>query len=332
MERPFPRLGTHDCPSCRRVQPHGRGRRQPFIPVKQHVEKRAVAHLGDLRNDGADGRKRLGHDGRIGIEHAHPIGKFDVHGEHRKFIEYALQDAGDLLAAHRLRIDGDHGRRIAFFQSRAQFPGVLGLAAVEQDDEGLFDFLHLGDAARLCFLVVLPRDPGDGAVRRHDDADRRVIAHHLAGPLLRRRFKGHGRLAPRRLDEAGLAVLLKSRRSAHGETDAIHKAHARIRLPEGNGDRLLGHKLGLRRHHRPARGRLRQFIDHALSFRPLRPREHEFLHEPLDKGRFTRPDRPHDTDVDLPARARRNVLIYADIFHTPLRCFLVYPMAEERRI
>ena len=159
-----------------------------------------------------------------------------------------------------------------------------------------------------------------------------MIAHHLARPLFRRPFKGYRGVAPRRFDKARFPVLFKARCPFHGEPDAVHEPHVCNGFPEGDGKSFFGHEFRLRRHHRLPGSRLRQFVAHALLFGSVRLGQDEFFHEPLDERRFARPHGTDDSDVDLSARARGNILINAEIFHTTLRCFLVYPMAEETRI
>ena len=83
-------LGAYRRAPCSGFQLNGDGRSEPFALVKERIQKCAVAHLFDLGRNGADGSERICYDGRIGVKNAHPVGKFDIHGEHGEFIQYAL--------------------------------------------------------------------------------------------------------------------------------------------------------------------------------------------------------------------------------------------------
>ena len=88
----------------------------------------------------------------------------------------------------------------------------------------------------------------------------------------------------------------------------------------GDLHRLLGDKLGLGGHHRPAGAALGQFVPGPLPavFVGDVGQDHG-LHKPLDKGGLPRPGGPHHADVDVPRRALGDVLGTARYYDAPFR-------------
>ena len=286
-------------------------------------ERQAVLHLHErgrrlfeLRQDGGYRLAAFG-------QGLYPLGKFDVDARHGELEEHFLHNFEDLLLGELLGVDGEHGNSVLILQRRAERFLRFGLTAVEENDERLADLFELGGGVFLRRDVSGTGNVRNAAVRRHEDADGGMFPDDLFRSQLRRFFKGHGLIAPRRLDKAGRAVLFETARALYGKAYAVHQTDGRLSaLPNGDLRSLRRNEFRLRRHHRAPRRGLRQFVRHHRPRRIFGGGNDKLFHEPFDKGGFSRPYRSHHTDVNIAVRTACNVFVNAVIFHTDLQpCF-----------
>ncbi len=114
----------------------------------------------------------------------------------------------------------------------------------------------------------------------------------------------------------------------HGKRRAVRKLHL---------GRFLGHKFRLRRHDRPSRTALRQFIPRPfLAVNVFDVGNDLGLHETLDEGGFPGPHRPHHTNVDIARRTGGDILIdrgihsYIPSFFRSI--FMLYFMSGQGKV
>ena len=241
-----------------------------------------------------DGLEHRALDGVVRGQGVHPVRQEELELLHRELKEHRLDDLrhrplAQVQAAHR-----QAGHVVLLRQLGPEGLGPVGVrpGGVEEDEEGLAQLLELGDHPGLRLQVGLPGQVGDGAVGGDHDANGGVLGNDLPGADLRLQL-------------------------AHRPGDQI--AHA-VDEPDGKGPaplhgdlhRLLGDKLGLGGHHRPAGAALGQFVPGPLPavFVGDVGQDHG-LHKPLDKGGLPRPGGPHHADVDVPRRALGDVLVNA---------------------
>ena len=114
------------------------------------------------------------------------------------------------------------------------------------------------------------------------------------------------------IDKARHAVFLKSRRSFYRITHAVNEPHPCDSVLHFEFRRLFGDKLWLGGHDGASACRLRQFVRVSLFLCACHLREHQLLHELFDECGLARSDGTDNADIDVSARPRCNVLIYAE--------------------
>ena len=144
-----------------------------------------------------------------------------------------------------------------------------------------------------------------------------MVGNDLLRPQLRRFAKGHRVLRPWRMYHSGAVPVHVALCPRHQISHAVNHPHAHIRIvPQGNFHRFIRHKFRLCRHDCPSACRLRQLILCTLSCVGIRDiRQNKQIHKTLDKGRFSRPHRPHYADINVSACPLRNILINVECFH-----------------
>ena len=190
-------------------------------------------------------------------------------------------------------------------------PRAARLRGVQHHDEGLADLLQLADDALLGLLIVRARDLRDAPVRRHDDADGRVVGDDLARADLRR--LGHGDLVvePRRHDHARREILKLPHRAGHHIAHAVDQPHGKRRAAvQTDLDGLFGDELRLGGHDGAARAALRQLILRAVAAVGIFDMRDDLrLHETLDKRGFSCPNRTDNADIHAASCPGGHVLI-----------------------
>ena len=195
------------------------------------------------------------------------------------------------------------GQKVGTFGDAAGFSfypgknlGALGDAgAVVTNNKGLADGLQFGDDPALRHAVGLPRQIAHAAVRGHYYADGGMVLNDKGSPLLRRFGHGDFVVEPGRRHKAFLPVLHLPDRTLHHVAHTVHQTNGEPAVfSQGDGYRLLRHKLRLRRHDAAAGAALRQLVLCPLAqILILDPRDHQGLHKTLDKGGFPCSNRAH---------------------------------------
>ena len=219
-------------------------------------------------------------------------------------------------AVHRQRLHAVIGPDAGANRVRLSLFRVL---RIDDDHERLARLLHIRNGAGFRLAVILARDIRDRSVRRDDNADGAVVLHDLFGAKLRRLC--HGKLlgGPGRRDHAGLAVLRVADRAGDHVAHRVDQPHLQCRFSvRADAGGLVRDEFRLRRHDRPARAGLRQLVGGAFALIDVFDvRQHELLHEALDKGGFSRPHRADDADIDRAVRAVRDLRVDRTLFHIP---------------
>ena len=218
----------------------------------------------------------------------HPAGQAEPDLRRRKLVHEVHQNPLDLLFIHRERIDRPRADAVFLREiprQRLRFPAfrVLG---VYEDHKRLSGREHIGNRAVLRGHIVARGNVCDASVRCHDDADAAVLLHDLLCPDLRRLLEWKFRLRPRSHDHPGRSFFLGSHRAGDQIADRVDEPDFQSRgTVRRNFHCLLGHKLWLRRHDRPAGAGLGQLVARAVALiGVLQIRKHQLLHKALDKG------------------------------------------------
>ena len=237
---------------------------------------------------------------------------------HREGIEQGLQQIPDALGIHGLTVENHAVNAIAFVQALFQLPGCrrTGLPAVDHHQKGLSGGLHILNGPALGGHIVLSGNVRDGSVGGHHQAQGGVAGHDLFGAQLRGLRHGDLHVIPGGGHHPGLPVLLRANRPGNHIANGIDHADPELGNPVGaDFHGLLRHELGFRGHNGLAGAALGQLIPC-----PLRPegiphcRNHQFLHDPFDQCGFPGPNRPHHTDIDIPAGSGGNIRV--NTFHS----------------
>ena len=144
-----------------------------------------------------------------------------------------------------------------------------------------------------------------------------MFRNDLFGSYIRRLFKRHRALRPRRHYHAGTAVLRMSLRTVYKIANAVNHpdVHSNV-FTYGDADGPIRNKSRLCRHNCPSCGRLRQFIgDPCLFILIFNCRQHKHIHKSLNKRRFSRPDRANYPDIDISSCPIGYILVNARIRH-----------------
>ena len=288
------------------------GREKPITVRIECIQERTIAHFDKLRSNGTHAAEHFRKDGAVCIKHAHPVGKIDIHAGNGEFIEHTLEHGSKLFRICLLYIECQHGRIVFLFEFRAQFFRIRRNAAVEQNNIGFSQCMQFGLRPFLRRLIRRTRKIGDTSVRCNKDSDGGMIADDPTRPVLRRLIEGNFLLAPGRLYKARHAVFLKSRRSFYRITHAVNEPHPCDSVLHFEFRRLFGDKLWLGGHDGASACRLRQFVRVTLFLCACHLREHQLLHELFDECGLARSDGTDNADIDVSARPRCNVLIYAE--------------------
>ena len=218
----------------------------------------------------------------------HPAGQAEPELRRRKLVHEVHQNPLDLLFVHCKRIDRPRADAVFLREiprQRLCFPAfrVLG---VHENDKRLSGREHIGNRAVLRGCVVACGNVRDASVRRHNNSDAAVLLHDLLCPDLRRLLQGKLCLRPRGHDHPGRSLFLGSHRAGDQIADRVDEPDFESRCTvRRNFHCLLGHKLWLRRHDRPAGAGLGQLVARAVALIGiLQIWKHQLLHKALDKG------------------------------------------------
>ena len=297
------------------LHPRDRGPRdQLALPHRRH-RRLDIPDADELPRLGTDGLEEGRADGMLRRQRLHPVGQEKLKLFQGKLIEDGLDDLRHRLLVQVQAADRQAGHVILLGQLGPQLLGrlPLGVGGVEQDEKGLAQRLQFFDDPPLGLRVGLPRQVGDGAVGRDDDADGGVLGDHFSGADLGGLRHGDLLGEPGGVDHSRLPVLQLPHGTGDQVAHAVHQAHGKGPAPlHGDLHGLLRHEFWLGGHHRPARPALGQFVSGPLAaVVVVDAGEDQGLHKALDKGGFPRPGRADHTQVDVPGRPGGNVLINA---------------------
>ena len=200
------------------------------------------------------------------FERNQPARDIDLYLLHRELKEQLREDALYLVFTQFHAADRQDRHLITRGKLFREFLCAfsVGIGGVEQKDKRLVYRLKLLNHTPLTILVVLARDLAEGAVGGDDKPDCGMIGYHLFCSDFRRLFKRDLLLRPRGFHHARRVLLALSQRGRHQIADAVDHSDAERRVvAEVDLNGLLGDKLRLCRHYRPARGRLRQLVNRA---------------------------------------------------------------------
>lgn len=116
---------------------------------------------------------------------------------------------------------------------------AVRLGAVQQDDIRLADVVQLCDDTALGVEIRLPRQVGNGAVRRYDEAHRGVLPDDAAGAGLGGQVKRDLVVEPGTLDQARSLVFLMAERAVHHVADAVDEPRLAAEMAETYGHAVL---------------------------------------------------------------------------------------------
>ncbi len=247
------------------------------------------------------------------VERFQPLRDAQAHLPHGEFQQHGFQHLLHVRALHVLHAHQHdrHAIRLLQISTQRLRIGAVRHSGIEDDDERLAQRFQLADDAVFRLDVGAARQFGDCTVRRHDDADGRVVSHHLARTDFRRLFEGNIMVIPRRMHHAAAGFVHRTECAAHHVAHAVHQpdAHRGV-VAQADRDGLAGHKLRLRRHDGSARPALRQLIRNALFARAFGDfGHHQQFHQAADKGAFARPHRPYNAQIHVAVGALGNIAI-----------------------
>ena len=296
------------------------GERPPRIRRVETLRDRAkVAHFMRVRRGVVQLPQNLRDQFVIDGQRPRPLRKVDVHAADRKFQKKIVQHIFNVRFVHFQHVHHAHADAVFFRKLRAErlCIGALRVYRVQDHDERLALRLDVGDHALLRHDVILARNAGHRSVRRHDDADGRMIRDDLFRADLRRRLKRNILVEPRRAHHARRFVFHHSHRAGDHIAHAVDQPDLDVRIfAEAHDRRLVRDKMRLRRHDRASRTRLRRLVKRALFVvLVFHRRQHELLHKAFDKRRLSRSHRPDDAEIDVAARPLRNVAVYVISLH-----------------
>ena len=192
------------------------------------------------------------------------------------------------------------------------FPQVLGRAlgrlapgipGVHHHQEGFAGFAHIRHRPALRFQIILPGNIRNCAISGHHQADGAVLLHHFFRPQLCRLGHGDFRIEPGGCHHSRLAVLLRPYRPRNHVAHGVDEPHPQPGGTVGrNFHRFLRNKFRLRGHNGPPGAALGQLIPGTLLAVGVGDSgDHQFFHNPLDQGGFSRTDRANYPHVNIAA-------------------------------
>ena len=266
-----------------------------------------------------DGRIQAALDGVVVRQGVHPGGQEQIQLLHRELVEHPLDDGGYRRLVQ-LQAVGAHTRHVIAggdVRPDGLCPVGIGVGRVEHHQEGLSQLLELGDHPLLRLQIVLPGDVGNGTVCGDHDTDGGMLRNDLACADLR--GLGHGDLIvkPGGGYHAGAVVLQGAHRAGNHIAYAVDEADGEGRpVVHGDLNGLLRDEFGLGGHDGAPGAALGQLIPGPLpAVHVVDIGDDHGLHEAFDKGRFSRPHRPHDADIDIPLGTQGNIFIDLALFH-----------------
>ena len=135
-----------------------------------------------------------------------------------------------------------------------------------------------------------------------------MVRNDLAGADFRGVLKGDVLVKPGGMHHARDIVFLRAQHALDQIAHAVHQPHACLRVPHGHLRRLVRHKLGLRGHDGAARPAHRQRVHRAGALvRVVLQGQNHLLHKARDKRGFAGSHRADHADVDVSARAVRDI-------------------------
>ena len=143
-----------------------------------------------------------------------------------------------------------------------------------------------------------------------------MLLHHLFGAQLRRLGHRNFIIKPWRGHHPGLTFLHRTNGTIHHVSHGVDHPNPEPGCPiRRDFHSFLRNEFRLRGHDHSPGTALRQFIPcPLLPIRVFDSRNHQLFHNSLDEGRFSRPYRPHHTNIDIATGPGRNILI--NIFHS----------------
>ena len=247
------------------------------------------------------------------LQRVHPPGEMYPQLAHGEGVQQRLHKLPDTLGVQRLTVRHDGLQPEGALQIRLHFPRRLPrrVAGVDDHQEGLPRFLHVGDGALFRLYVILPGNFRNGAVGGHHNADGAVPLHDLFRPQLRRFRHGNLMVVPGGGHHPRHAVFLRAHRAVHHVAHGVDQPHPQLCDPvRGNLHRLLGDELRLRSHDGLPGAALGQLISGALLAIGVGDAgNHQLLHNPFDEGRFSGTHRPDHAHINIAAGSGSNVRI-----------------------
>ena len=276
--------GNHSCPQVDGADPvvlYG------FQFADAADRRFRLADLGNPPRAAAHGVVQRLLQGVLRFQRLHPAGQEEMELGHGEFIQQLFQDFRNLRFLQRQAVNGHTADAVrpadVFTELARRLP--LRFLGVDQHQKRLPGRLHIPDRPILRLFIVRPGDIGDGAVRRHNNADGPMILHHLPGSQLRGLRHGNLMVVPRRGDHSRLPVLIRPNGAHHHIAHRIDQPDRQLRRTvRADFHSLLRHKFRLRRHDGFPGAALGQLIPGPLtSVYIIDIGNDQFFHDPLDK-------------------------------------------------